>query len=310
MKTNTDSIKMSNTENFAGCNFLSLPTYNKPPLPFIGNKKNALKNLKIALHDLLAAGNITEETVFYDVFGGSGLVSHFIKKEFPNNRVVWNDYDNYKSRLDILHETEQHRQKIVSILHGLEIKNKIPEKECQAIKDYLKNYENFDYITLSSYILFSGNYAENEKDFLSRKTYYSRVSYSPLQKCGYLLGVERVCLDFRDCIQKAYKEAGNNAFLVLDPPYIQTEKGHYKNFFGLKDFLELVSLMRKPYIYFSSAKSEILHFIDFCNNNENFTNVFHNVKIMQHAINLHCGNNKVDLRDFCIYPNENSLFHT
>ena len=37
--------------------------------------------------------------VFLDLFGGSGLLSHHLKCRYPNNRVVWNDFDNYAERL-------------------------------------------------------------------------------------------------------------------------------------------------------------------------------------------------------------------
>ena len=50
--------------------------------------------------------------------------------------------------------------------------------------------------------------------------------------------------------------------LILDPPYLQTNKAGYKCFWGLRDFLKLIRLVREPFIFFSSENSDILPYID------------------------------------------------
>ncbi|MBS4276042.1 hypothetical protein [Campylobacter vulpis] len=77
--------------------------------------------------------------------------------------------------------------------------------------------------------------------------------------------------DYRDLIKEA-KERGN-FFFILDPPYIQTDKAHYSGFFGMREFLELIVNVEMPFIFFSSAKSEILSFIDFCKEPQNLQNL-------------------------------------
>ena len=57
----------------------------------MGNKKNMLKHIKQVLQDMQRDGYINDETIFLDVFGGSGLISHNIKQWYPKNRVIWND---------------------------------------------------------------------------------------------------------------------------------------------------------------------------------------------------------------------------
>ena len=37
-----------------------------------------------------------EDTVFVDLFGGSGLLSHIAKRSKPDATVVYNDFDNYR----------------------------------------------------------------------------------------------------------------------------------------------------------------------------------------------------------------------
>lgn len=242
--------------------------YKRPPLAFNGNKKNMLKLYREALEDMKCYVN--KDTIFYDVFGGSGLLSHETKRLFPHNEVIWNDFDNFQKRLDMLDKTEALRLKIVEI-----IKDKMFQKQerikgivRQKIEKILKDEGEFDYIQFSSWLKFSGSYAKDCEDFFRAKEFYNRLNYGKvLNKKDYLKGVIRVQKDYRELIKEA-KERGN-FFFILDPPYIQTDKAHYKGFFGMREFLELIISVENPFIFFSSAKSEILHFIDFCKNLQN-----------------------------------------
>lgn len=234
-----------------------------------------LKLYREALEDM--AEYITKETIFYDVFGGSGLLSHETKRLFKNNEVIWNDYDNFQSRLDMLDKTEALRLKIKKMIrdHNFFIKtDKVPlSKELRLeIKSLLREEGEFDYIQLSSWLRFSGSYAKDCEDFFRAKEFYSRIPYDKvLNKKDYLKGVIRVQKDYRELIKEA-KERGN-FFFILDPPYIQTHMAHYEGFFGLCEFLELITSIEMPFIFFSSAKSEILSFIDFCKNPQNLQNL-------------------------------------
>ena len=51
--------------------------YNKPPLAFMGNKKNMLKHIKQVLQDMQGDGNINDETIFLDVFNFLFFTSYF-----------------------------------------------------------------------------------------------------------------------------------------------------------------------------------------------------------------------------------------
>ncbi|MCR2103431.1 hypothetical protein CUPS4256_09310 [Campylobacter upsaliensis] len=271
--------------------------YKTPPLAFNGNKKNMLKLYREALEDMKCYVN--KDTIFYDVFGGSGLLAHETKRQFQNNEVIWNDYDNFQSRLDMLDKTEALRLKIVKI-----IKDKGHKKEeriaKQKIEKLLKEEGEFDYIQLSSWLRFSGSYAKDCEDFFKCKEFYNKINYNKtLAKKDYLKGVIRVQKDYRELIKEA-KERGN-FFFILDPPYIQTDKAHYKGFFGLCEFLELIISIEMPFIFFSSAKSEILSFIDFCKDEKNLQNLqnLQNLHFKRANLNL-CLKNK-DNSDFIFY---------
>ncbi|EAK4448079.1 hypothetical protein CYI58_00475 [Campylobacter upsaliensis] len=271
--------------------------YKIPPLAFNGNKKNMLKLYREALEDMRCY--ITKETIFYDVFGGSGLLAHEAKRLFQNNEVIWNDYDDFQSRLDMLEKTEALRLKLVQIMRKYTFDRDKPLKQetKEQIIELLKNEGEFDYIQFSTWLRFSGSYATSCENFFKTKEFYNKLNYNkPLNKKDYLKGVIRVQKDYKELIKEA-KERGN-FFFILDPPYIQTDKAHYSNFFGIAEFLELIASIKMPFIFFSSAKSEILPFIDFCKNAENLQN-------LQNLQNLHY--KKANLNR-CLADKDNSDF--
>ena len=95
---------------------------------------------------------------FVDVFGGSGLLAHNIKRAFPNRRVIWNDFDDYQSRLDNVAITNE----ILSKLDFVSCKDDaISENDRARVLEILQEYERngkfVDYITIAAWLLFSGN---------------------------------------------------------------------------------------------------------------------------------------------------------
>ena len=68
-------------------------TYTQAPLPFMGQKRRFLTHFKGALNDYSHA------TIFIDLFGGSGLLSHTTKRVRPDAQVIYNDFDDYHVRL-------------------------------------------------------------------------------------------------------------------------------------------------------------------------------------------------------------------
>lgn len=182
--------------------------YTKPPLAFMGNKRNQLKSINEVLDNMYYDGLITKDTIFYDVFGGSGIVSHFIKQKFKDNRVIWNDYDDYQSRLNKIDIIESIRKRCAEKITRVDKKQELLTEATKAkIQEILSEYseEELDCITLSTYFLFSGNYAKS-KDELIAKVKYNRISFNPLNAKGYLDGVERVQMDALDLLKSIEKE--------------------------------------------------------------------------------------------------------
>ncbi|MDL0090072.1 hypothetical protein [Campylobacter gastrosuis] len=236
--------------------------YIKAPLPFLGQKRNFLKAFKQTIkEDFSAYKNAT----FVDVFGGSGLLANTIKSVYPNARVIYNDFDGYTERLKHIDTTNEILEKIAkkyNFVEGKRISDEVKQAGLNIIKDYENKGAFIDYITISSFVLFSGNYA---KDFDELKKYnwyyYKRATPSKYSANGYLNGAQVVRKDGFLLIKEFLDD--KNAVLVLDPPYLNSLNDAYLNrFWGVIDFLKLVKLMRPPYLFFSSHKSQIMEFIN------------------------------------------------
>lgn len=275
--------------------------HTKPPIPFMGNKKYMLKHIKQVLETMRADGEIDGESIFIDVFGGSGLVAHNIKQWYPRNQVLWNDYDNYQKRLDHIAQTESLRAWIYEKVRDIGYQNALSKHIKQEILAHIHALETqgeyIDYITLSSYLLFSGNYARDFTE-LSKATFYNRISTTRLTAKGYLDGVERVSLDFIDLLDsyKSYK----NKCLILDPPYLQTQVGNYKDHFSLGQFFRLIERVQRPYLFFGSDRSDTIEAFEYLKryHKELETYTFNSAY-------LQLGRNNTD---YIIYPEGRSLF--
>ncbi len=230
--------------------------YKKAPLPFQGQKRNFLK--------IINQLEFKDKTVV-DLFGGSGLLSHTIKQNYPSAKVIYNDFDDYSSRLKMINETESLRIRLSSIISNEKKNAKIRADIKQKLVDIIKASNCTDWITLSSWLLFSGNYAHS-LDELVRSSWYANIAQTPLSCEGYLSGVERVQYDFRELFN-LYKNQSDVIF-IADPPYTATSQAGYSNnndgkYFGLRASIDCIKLLYdKQVLLFSSAKSETHELLD------------------------------------------------
>ena len=229
--------------------------YKTAPLPFMGQKRRFLKKVKevIAQHPA--------ESVYVDLFGGSGLLSHTIKTTFPKSRVIYNDFDNYRFRLSNIDKTNAVLNDIRIAAIGLPKDKKIEGNARKSILARIHKEEiesgYVDYITISSSILFSMKYVNNFQE-LEKETFYNCIRESQYDATGYLQGVEVESLDYKLLFEK-YKDVRNVVFLV-DPPYLSTEAGTYKSsYWKLRDYLDVLTVLDGTnYLYFTSNKSNIV----------------------------------------------------
>lgn len=248
--------------------------YLSAPLPFVGQKRMFAQKFKEVLKEY------PDNSVFVDLFGGSGLLSHITKREKPNATVIYNDYDNYRMRLNNINRTNA----LLSDLRKLTIdcprQKLIPEPIRGLILERLRQEETtgfVDYITISSSLLFSMKYCMNLKD-LQKESFYNNISKQDYPLCtDYLNGLEIVSCDYKELVKK-YKNLPNVVFLV-DPPYLSTEVGTYRMNWRLSDYLDVLSiLVDKSFIYFTSNKSSILELCCWMGNHPNIGNPFNNAK--------------------------------
>ena len=244
--------------------------FTQAPLPFMGQKRRFLNQVKTVLE------NCPDNAIYVDLFGGSGLLSHTIKQNHPNATVVYNDYDNYRLRLQNVAQTNKMIADIRLILDKSPKDKRIQEPERSLILKRVLQEEQtagyVDYITLSSSILFSMKYVQSYNQ-LEKETLYNCVRMSDYNTDGYLDGLTVESMDYKILFEK-YKEANNVIFLV-DPPYLSTEVGTYKNYWKLKDYLDVLDVLEGTnYLYFTSNKSNIVELCEWMANKPALYNPF------------------------------------
>ena len=231
-------------------------TYSRAPLPFVGQKRMFVSEFKKILK------HFDDKTIFVDLFGGSGLLSHITKRERPDAVVIYNDHDNYRGRLENIGRTNTllgDLRKIVGIYpHNQKITGKMREAFLERIR--LEETTGFvDYLTLSTSLLFSGKYAQNMEE-LEHLCFYNKIRQADYRCDGYLDGLEVVCYDYKE-LAETYRVLPGVVFLV-DPPYMGTDISTYRMDWKLGDYLDVLPVLKgHPFVYFTSSKSPIL---DFC----------------------------------------------
>lgn len=247
-------------------------TYNyvQAPLPFQGQKRRFLKPFKEALNEF------SNDATYVDLFGGSGLLSHTVKNHYPNATVVYNDFDGYSQRLESVGNTNALLADIrIICAKSAERKGKLPEALKIEIIERIEKEKGFvDWVTISSSVLFSMNYATS-LDQLKKETFYNKVRLSDYRTDGYLDGVNRVKKDYRDLFAE-YRYHTNVVFLV-DPPYLSTDCSTYSrpDYWKLSDYLNVLKTIEDTsYFYFTSNKSQILELCDWMETNSYCRNPF------------------------------------
>ena len=245
--------------------------YLSAPLPFVGQKRNFAKPFMQVLEQY------PDGTTFVDLFGGSGLLSHIAKHQKPNSKVVYNDYDNYRERLERIPETNELLARLRDITAGIErrspIKGEARLRVIDAIAAHEAKYGSVDYISLSPSILFSMKYKLSLEE-LKKEVFYNKIRTTDFAPAGdYLDGLTITSADYREVFER-YKDEPGVVFLV-DPPYLSTEAGTYKMYWKLSDYLDVLTVLRDHrFIYFTSNKSSIVELCSWLGKNRDLGNPF------------------------------------
>ena len=249
--------------------------YLSAPLPFMGQKRMFAREFVKVL------GQFPDSTVFVDLFGGSGLLSHITKCVRPDADVVYNDFDNYRERLANIPATNALLSDLRRIVGEVPRKKRITGDFREMVLARLEREERergyVDYITLSSSLLFSMNYA-TDLEGMRKEDLWNTVRQTDYHEAnGYLDGLTITGEDYKEVFRR-YKDVPGVTFLV-DPPYLSTEVGTYKMYWHLADYLDVLNVLKgHPFVYFTSNKSSILELCDWMDRNPSIGNPFKNCR--------------------------------
>lgn len=254
--------------------------YKAAPLPFQGQKRNFIPAFNKVMEEFITMNRIN---TVVDLFGGSGLLSHTVKRMHPSVRVIYNDYDNFHVRLDAIHITNQLlndiRTNLGEIPKGQRLEPSMKFLILSLIRSAEKKQQPVDYITLSSSLLFSGQFAKNLHE-LEKETFYNNVKKADYLVDGYLDGLVVVKMDYLDLFNTFKNEQG--ALFLVDPPYLSTDTSTYNSdkYWKLKDYLNVLNVLSTgKYIYFTSNKSSIMELCDWFSSNYKLDNPFSKAKV-------------------------------
>ena len=245
--------------------------YQSAPLPFVGQKRMFAREFIKVLEQF------KDKTVFVDLFGGSGLLSHITRHQRPDATVVYNDYDGYCRRLQAIPQTNALLADLRDIAKDTPrhkpIKGETRERIFERIIREERESGYVDFITLSSSLMFSMKY-QLSVDGMRKETLYNNIRTSDYPLCpDYLDGLTVTSCDYKKLYEQ-YKDVSDVVFLV-DPPYLSTEVGTYRMYWRLSDYLDVLNVLRdKPFVYFTSNKSSIIELCEWIGANKTLGNPF------------------------------------
>lgn len=267
--------------------------YTCAPLPFQGQKRRFLRDFKEAVMTFDRA------TTFVDLFGGSGLLAHTVKRIRPDARVIYNDYDDFGARLANIERTNRLLADLRVLAEGYPDGGKLPEAVKRRMLERIDAERRtgfVDYITVSSSLLFSMKYA-TDFDSLSKGTFYNSIKLVDYNCDGYLDGLEVMKHDYKELFER-FRDIPGVVF-IIDPPYLSTDAGTYKSYWKLGDYLDVLLLLEDTdYIYFTSDKSHIVELCQWMEKHPSVINTFKEAELREHRTNV---NYHATYRDMMFY---------
>ena len=256
---------------------MSLRLHKKAPLPFVGQKRYFQKHFIEVLEKNVEGDG--EGWTIIDVFGGSELLAHTAKRIKPKARVIYNDFDGYTERLKGIPDTNRLREILHEVVGHYKKDHKLSDEENEKVREIIKNFDGYKDLTcLNNWFIFVGRNADSLEGFYNF-SYNKRLTSKNYELADeYLEGLEITHLSYEELMPMF--SGKEKCFLVLNPPYINTNQSHYKKPFGVVDFLKMMSLVKQPFILFSSGKTEIIEYLEYITNEkignyQNFTGYKH-----------------------------------
>lgn len=275
--------------------------YLSAPLPFVGQKRMFAKEF------IKVLDQFKDKTVFVDLFGGSGLLSHITKYQRPDAKVVYNDYDGYRFRLQAIPQTNALLKDLREIAketpRNKPIRGEARERIFERIIREEREKGYVDFITISSSLMFSMKY-QLSVDGMRKETLYNNIRKADYPDCkDYLSGLTITSCDYKELYEQ-YKDIPGVVFLV-DPPYLSTEVGTYKMYWRLSDYLDVLTVLQdKPFVYFTSNKSSIIELCEWLGSNDTIGNPFKDCRKVE--FNAHM-NYAAKYTDIMLYKKQDEI---
>lgn len=245
--------------------------YLSAPLPFVGQKR------MFAREFIKVLGQYPNDTVFVDLFGGSGLLSHITKCQKPEATVIYNDFDNYRFRLENIPHTNALLADLRGIIQGVPkhgcIKGAMRDRVFARLEQEERERRYIDFITISSALMFSMKYKLSIPE-MKKEALYNNIRLTDYPSASdYLEGITVVSCDYKVLFEK-YKDTPGVVFLV-DPPYLSTDVSTYNMYWKLSDYLDVLTVLTgHDFIYFTSNKSSIIELCEWLGKNRTVGNPF------------------------------------
>lgn len=244
--------------------------FKSPPLPFQGNKTHWRKIITDIINNI--KGDCSDY-VFVDLFGGSGIVSHWVKNIKPASTVIYNDFDNYCDRLNKIDETNEQLKEIRKITKDYKENDKLSEETKNKIIKYLKTLDDPDLLTLESNLLFAHGgctYAPRLED-LKGRSFYCNVRKSDIKNNvdEYLKGLIIEHKDWKELYKETKEKYKNKKLIyILDSPYLYADKtGYNVKYWKLSDTILLLNVLYEmnKFILFNGDKSGFYELLEVVN---------------------------------------------
>lgn len=228
--------------------------YTCSPLPFQGQKRGWYNNFTSRI--TLDFANVN---TFVDLFGGSGILSQFVKQVRPDARVIYNDFDNFSERLKNIPDTNERIKELREATAGLHSMQRIYGDMAKKVIEICSRAK--DITTIGKSVSFSSNFIKKFED-LKENNLYNNIVTTDYDATDYLSGVETVHDDYRNLIG----QYGDDVCYLCDPPYLTTNVNQYAfGYWHLTDYLNVISnLHNSNFIYFTSEKSELVELMQWC----------------------------------------------
>lgn len=245
--------------------------YLSAPLPFVGQKRMFAREFIKVLEQF------KDKTVFVDLFGGSGLLSHITKHQRPDATVVYNDFDGYRRRLEAIPQTNALLADLRAIAKDIQHHKPITGAARERILERIIREERqtgyVDFITISSSLMFSMKY-QLSVEGMKKETLYNNIRKADYQLCpDYLDGQTITSCDYKELYLR-YKDVPDAVFLV-DPPYLSTDVCTYKMYWRLSDYLDVLTVLNgHSFVYFTSNKSSIVELCQWMGKNRTLGDPF------------------------------------